>query len=375
VKTWKMAVDRSWTFVRLAAAFVILAGFSLHQNRREAAYNIGTSLSLRSSHTAMATYPSSAFARMCLRGPSRSPRLRGLVGGLSAVDPAVKWLEANGYEIVGTGQAASGSGWASTEKLKAADGAEFFVKKARQPAQIMFQGEAIGLRALYDTHTIRVPNVLFYGDRTDGQDGSLIIMESLKIGGRSSEYEFGVDMARLHLATPSVKEAAAGKFGFPIDNTCGATPQPNGWMDSWTEFFRIRRIGHQIKLARDPKLNDLWQRVQEKTNNLQTLFERIEVKPSTLHGDLWSGNYASVDGKTAIFDPAVYYGHHEAEWGMSWCAGFGSQFWEGYRSLIPEDPGFRKRAYLYEAYHKLNHYNLFGGGYYYDAYGLLERLL
>ena len=29
----------------------------------------------------------------------------------------------------------------------------------------------------------------------------------------------------------------------------------------------------------------------------------------------------------------------------------------------------------YEAYHKLNHYNLFGGGYYYDAYGLLEALI
>mmetsp|Transcript_1364 Transcript_1364/g.2049 ORF Transcript_1364/g.2049 Transcript_1364/m.2049 type:complete len:80 (+) Transcript_1364:769-1008(+) len=77
----------------------------------------------------------------------------------------------------------------------------------------------------------------------------------------------------------------------------------------------------------------------------------------------------------AIFDPAVYYGHHEAEWGMSWCASFGSEFWKGYRSLIPEDPGFRKRAILYEAYHKLNHYNLFGGGYYYDAYSLLEALL
>eukprot|EP00959_Pyramimonas_sp_CCMP1952_P386303 8096057-Pyramimonas_sp.AAC.1 len=65
----------------------------------------------------------------------------------------------------------------------------------------------------------------------------------------------------------------------------------------------------------------------------------ITVKPSILHGDLWSGNVSGVNGEPGpsqvpltgiaytstyrrlrIFDPACYYGHHEAEWGMSWCA-------------------------------------------------------
>ena len=41
------------------------------------------------------------------------------------------------------------------------------------------------------------------------------------------------------------------------------------------------------------------------------------IKPSLLHGDLWSGNIGSADGKPSIFDPAVYWGHHEAEWGVS----------------------------------------------------------
>lgn len=75
-----------------------------------------------------------------------------------------------------------------------------------------------------------------------------------------------------------------------------------------------------------------------------------------------------------IFDPATYYGHHEAEWGMSWCASLGPAFWQGYRELIPEDEGFRDRAVLYELYHKLNHYNLFGGGYGSDALGLMGQL-
>lgn len=59
---------------------------------------------------------------------------------------------------------------------------------------------------------------------------------------------------------------------------------------------------------------------------------------------------------------------------MAWCAGFGPQFWEGYRSLIPQDEGFLDRKMLYNAYHQLNHYNLFGGGYIGSARSDLEGL-
>lgn len=44
----------------------------------------------------------------------------------------------------------------------------------------------------------------------------------------------------------------------------------------------------------------------------QRLFEDIEVRPSLLHGDFWSGNVAVVEDRPAVFDPAAYYGHHEA---------------------------------------------------------------
>ena len=146
-------------------------------------------------------------------------------------------------------------------------------------------------------------------------------------------------------------------------------------MDDWVDFFRERRIGHQVKLSRDARMRKEWERVLEATDDLRTLFEGIDVKPSVLHGDLWSGNIASAGGKPCIFDPAVYYGHHEAEWGMSWCASFPPAFWKGYRSIIPEDEGFRKRQVLYELYHKLNHYNLFGGGYASSAQSSIQQLL
>jgi len=60
---------------------------------------------------------------------------------------------------------------------------------------------------------------------------------------------------------------------------------------------------------------------------------------------------------------------------MSWCASLGPGFWAGYRELIPEAPKFRMRRPLYEAYHQLNHYNLFGGGYRNAACGCLEECL
>jgi hypothetical protein len=65
----------------------------------------------------------------------------------------------------------------------------------------------------------------------------------------------------------------------------------------------------------------------------------MQVKPSVLHGDLWSGNISGVDGEPSIFDPAVYYGHSEADFGMSWCAGFSSAFYDAYHRVLPKAPG------------------------------------
>ena len=89
----------------------------------------------------------------------------------------------------------------------------------------------------------------------------------------------------------------------------------------------------------------------------------------------WSGNSAAVAGKPCIFDPAVYYGHHEAEWGMSWCASFPPAFWKAYRELIPKDPGFEERADLYELYHQLaTGVNFYGEGDMFAGGGLMDGL-
>lgn len=49
-------------------------------------------------------------------------------------------------------------------------------------------------------------------------------------------------------------------------------------------------------------------------------------EPVIIHGDLWSGNYGVEEhtSQARIFDPASYWGHNEAELGMTHMFGGGS---------------------------------------------------
>ncbi|CAN8074921.1 unnamed protein product [Agarophyton chilense] len=269
---------------------------------------------------------------------------------------------------------AGSSGWAVMHLITTDKGKRLFAKVSREDVE-MFAGEKESLSAMFNTRTIRVPEAYDCGSLKSIQ-GSFIIMEALDFFSIYDQARLGDKLARMHLAEPTVVEAKEGKFGFTSDNTIGPTPQPNGWMDDWIEFFRERRLRHQLMLTNDSNLirkgNELCSRVDE-------LFEDVKgtIKPSILHGDLWSGNVNGI-GETrepVIYDPASYYGHHEAEFGMSWCMELTSVFWENYRKHIPEAQGFKRRLKLYQLYHYLNHFNIFGGSYYDMSEILIDQLL
>jgi fructosamine-3-kinase len=81
-------------------------------------------------------------------------------------------------------------------------------------------------------------------------------------------------------------------------------------------------------------------------------------------------------GEPAVFDPAVYYGDREADLAMTRLfGGFGPRFYAAYQSAWPLDQAAGTRRTLYNLYHVLNHFNLFGGGYGPQAEGMIDRLL
>ncbi|MBF0239412.1 MAG: fructosamine kinase family protein, partial [SAR324 cluster bacterium] len=96
--------------------------------------------------------------------------------------------------------------------------------------------------------------------------------------------------------------------------------------------------------------------------------------PSLLHGDLWSGNFLTDDsGEPCLIDPAVYYGHREADLAMtSLFGGFSNEFYQSYQETFPLIADYEYREPLYQLYHVMNHLNLFGSGYYGQALSILK---
>jgi protein-ribulosamine 3-kinase len=197
-----------------------------------------------------------------------------------------------------------------------------------------------------------------------------LVLEYLPLGSRGSGADLGRRLAAMHRHT-------APSYGWTRDNTIGSTPQDNTRMDDWIGFFRERRLRPQYDLA---ARHGAPCRVMDKGERLMAglagLFGGHRPAASLLHGDLWGGNHGYSAGEPVIFDPAVYYGDREADLAMTELfGGYPADFYAAYREAWPLDPGYALRKTLYNLYHVLNHYNLFGGGYLGQAEHMTERLL
>ena len=165
------------------------------------------------------------------------------------------------------------------------DGRKFFVKSGPLSTKEMFEREAEGLAALKRPQILRIPGAIRMGET---EQHAFLVMEAIETGtpGRGFFRRFGEQSARLH------QEAQNEHCGFHHDNFIGSTPQPNAWMDVWCEFWRERRLGFQLDLARrngvsSPELDRLGDRLLDR---LETWIG-IDEPFCLLHGDLWSGNF------------------------------------------------------------------------------------
>ncbi|MDJ0746207.1 MAG: fructosamine kinase family protein [Xenococcaceae cyanobacterium MO_167.B27] len=246
---------------------------------------------------------------------------------------------------------------------------QYFVKLNQASLVEMFVAEALGLKQMHQTQTLTIPYPVCWG--TVG-NSCYIVLEWLELGGRSNSEawsKMGRQLAQMH------QQGTSSRFGWKMNNTIGSTPQINTWMDNWGDFFAEQRIGYQLRLAKTrggnfPDTNQVIAAVKEH------LADREPVA-SIVHGDLWSGNASvTVEGEPVIFDPATYYGDRETDIAMTELfGGFPQSFYQGYNQQWELDPGYQKRKNIYNLYHILNHFNLFGGGYGSQANSMIRKIL
>ena len=249
-------------------------------------------------------------------------------------------------------------------------GRAFFVKRNRPGLRAMFDSEARSLGRIVATGTLRAPAPVCVGENAAH---CFLVLEHLRLGAGSpaAEDELGAGLAAMHRHT-------GASFGWDEDNTIGSTPQLNTPCANWVDFFAQRRLGYQLELALErgapARLLDAGKRVQQE---LGQFFRGYSPQPSLLHGDLWGGNWGCDEGgRPVIFDPACYYGDREADLAMTELfGGFGDRFYQSYVNAWAIDPGYNTRKVLYNLYHVLNHFNLFGGGYAAQAGNMADRLI
>ena len=256
---------------------------------------------------------------------------------------------------------------ADSRKITTESGREFFLK-SMNPGNHIFHCEANGLKELDKAQALRVPSVVATTD-------DFLLLEYISQGVRTNDFfeKFGQKLARLH-------RFRAGYFGFFEDNYIGATSQLNipdaREAQDWTAFYFNKRLLFQYKLVErngfaSPRLKNGFMKLE---SSIDSILKGSEEQPCLLHGDLWGGNYlCDENGEAVLIDPAVYYGHREADLAMTRLfGGFPVAFYESYHCEYPLPADWKYRENIYKLYHVMNHLNLFGTGYLQEAEQLLN---
>lgn len=253
-------------------------------------------------------------------------------------------------------------------KVDTLSGCSYFLKEGA-PSDA-YACEAHGLSELSRTQIIQVARVAGYGK-------DFILTEYIPTKNPSGDFykQLGRGLATLH-------QVEGEAYGFYEDNFIGANPQPNipdstEEAHDWATFYYQKRLFYQYQLA---DTNGYTTRILQKgmaalETQIVDLLAGSEEKPVLLHGDLWRGNYlCDASNQPVLIDPAVYYGHREADLGMTYLfGGFPQSFYTAYQEVNPLPYGWEERVDLYKLYHLLNHLNLFGRAYLKETEWIIQR--
>ncbi|QIA08174.1 fructosamine kinase family protein [Draconibacterium halophilum] len=246
----------------------------------------------------------------------------------------------------------------------------FFLKWNSDCESDLFTREAESLNELSKATdgTVCVPKV--FCTKEIDETPAFLVMEYMVPGATDQSERLGRGLALVH-------KYQQNEYGFYSDNYCGATTQNNTREKSWVKFYRDNRLYFLLKMIQEARGID-----SSQMRLFESLLDRLEVlipneeKASLIHGDLWSGNYMLTNNGPVLIDPAASYSHREMEFGIvTMFGGFSSQFFAAYNEVFPLDSDWRERNQLYQLYHVLNHYYLFGGAYLSQAVAIAKRYL
>jgi len=226
----------------------------------------------------------------------------------------------------------------------------------------MFLAEARGLQIIRQAESIRVPAVVQVAQTEEWQ---YLLLEWIDGVAPSAHdwHTLGEQLAALH-------HHSSTHFGLDHDNYIGSLPQKNNPTDNWIPFLIEYRLTPQLALLKNATISKGMQKVMARLADLLPT-----EPPALLHGDLWSGNLITdAQGQPCLIDPAVYYGHREAELAFTRLfGGFDQGFYAAYQQAFPLQPGFEERVDIYHLYPLLVHCNLFGGSYLLQVERIIKR--
>ena len=261
-----------------------------------------------------------------------------------------------GSSVVATAPVAGGD-IATATRLRLSDGTTALMKTLPHAPDDFFTAEAAGLRWLDEAARpdggAHVPEVL-------GVDSECLIIRWVEPGKSSVDAAtaLGRELAGTRARPPS--------YGLERDGFIGRLPMPNRPVDTWAEFYAVRRVLPYLKLARDRGAIS-----PDQAATVESIIARLpglvpEEGPSRLHGDLWNGNVLwGLDGHAWLIDPAAYGGHRKTDLAM--LALFGlphlPRVLDAYLEAAPLADGWEDRAALHQIFPLLVHACHFGGGY------------
>jgi len=218
------------------------------------------------------------------------------------------------------------SAWTKTAKIviNLHDGTAqaYFLKiSSENVAPIMMEGEFNSIKTIHSLMPEFAPKPFGWGEYKSSPGTYFVLMEFLDI-----VVELPDPGTFCHLVSQLHKgKSPTNRFGFHVPTCHGKIPQPNTWDSSWSHYFTgLVKVFHKW----DVETNGTWPEYELAFETLvSTVIPRLleplqadgrDIKPTLVHGDLWEENVGinTETGEPIIYDPAVFYAHHEYELGM-----------------------------------------------------------